>query len=160
MPDVDPSVFRQLCGRFATGVSVVTTADASGRPAGMTANSFTSVSLTPPLISVCIDHRADMHARLLVVPRFIVNILEQHQEALSRRFATDLDDKFSGVGYTRTDSGLPILDGTLAWIECERDALIEAGDHTIVLGRVLGGSAGEGLPLLYYRGGYFDLSHP
>ena len=160
MPDVDPSVFRQLCGRFATGVSVITTADARGRPAGMTANSFTSVSLAPPLISVCIDHRADMHAHLLAAPRFIVNILEQHQEALSRRFATDLDDKFSGVGYTRSDGGLPILDGTLAWIECERDTLIEAGDHTIVIGRVVGGGTGEGLPLLYYRGGYFDLSHP
>ena len=160
MHDVDPSVFRQLCGRFATGVSVITTTDAHGRPAGMTANSFTSVSLAPPLISVSIDHQAGMHAHLVAAPRVIVNILEQNQEALSRRFATDLDDKFSGVGYTRTDDGLPILDGTLAWIECEQHAAIEAGDHTIVVGRVVGGGTGEGLPLLYYRGGYFDLSHP
>ena len=160
MPDVDPSVFRQLCGRFATGVSVVTTADARGRPVGMTANSFTSVSLVPPLVSVSVDHRADMHDHLLVAPRFIINVLEQNQEALSRRFATDLDDKFSGVGYAVTDLGLAILNGALAWIECEHHATIEAGDHTIVIGRVVGGGTGDGLPLLYYRGGYFDLSHP
>jgi flavin reductase (DIM6/NTAB) family NADH-FMN oxidoreductase RutF len=156
MTDVDAAVFRQLCGRFVTGVTVITTADSEGRPAGMTANSFTSVSLSPPLISVNVDHQADMHRHLQQATRFAINILERGQEAVSRRFAGDHADKFLGVGYGRTDSGLPVLDGALAWLECERHAAFEAGDHTIVVGRVVGGGTRPGQPLLYYRGGYFE----
>lgn len=157
MTAIDPSLFRALCGRFPTGVIVVTALDASGRPVGMTANSFTSVSLAPPLVSVNVDHRADMHRHLTVAPRFAVNILERHQEALSRRFAEDHADRFEGVGYRPGDGGVPLLDGGLAVLECERHTCFEAGDHTIVVGRVVGGTAAEGRPLLYYRGGYASL---
>lgn len=157
MTPIDPSLFRALCGRFPTGVIVVTTLDAAGHPVGMTANSFTSVSLHPPLVAVNVDHRADMHRHLTVAPRFAVNILERHQEALSRRFAEDLGKRFEGVGYRRGDGGVPLLDGVLAVLECERHACFEAGDHTIVVGRVVSGVAAEGQPLLFYQGGYASL---
>ena len=157
MTSIEPSLFRALCGRFPTGVIVVTALDATGRPVGMTANSFTSVSLHPPLISVNVDHRADMHRHLTTASHFVVNVLERHQEALSRRFAEDHADRFDGVGYRAGELGVPVLEGVLAVLECERHTCFEAGDHTIVVGRVVGGAAAEGRPLLYYRGGYASL---
>lgn len=120
----------------------------------MTASSLASVSLVPPLVSVCVDHQAELHDAILAAPIFVVNILESAQEALSRRFADRHDDRFEGVGYHRSPEGLVLLDGALAYLECDHFAGHTAGDHTIVLGRVIGGSTGEGRPLLYYRGGY------
>ena len=158
MTDVDAAVFRQLCGRFATGVVIVTTSAEDGRPVGMTANSFASVSLDPPLVSVNVDQGADMHRHLARATHFAINILESRQEALSRRFAGEHADRFEGVGYRAGETGLPLLDGVLATIECDLCTRFEAGDHTIVVGRVIGGSTADGRPLLYYRGGYFDLA--
>ena len=157
MADVSPAMFRQLCGRFPTGITVVTTVARDGQLVGMTANSFTSVSLAPPLVSVNVDHAAEMHRHLLQAERFAVNILASGQEALSRRFASEEPDKFHGIGYRSGEAGLPLLDGALAVLVCERHASFEAGDHTIVVGRVVGGETAEGRPLLYYRGGYNDL---
>ena len=156
-PDAPPAAFRQLLGRFATGVAVVTTRAPDGRPVGMTASSLASVSLRPPLLSVSIDHAATIHAAILAAPAFVVNVLEESQEAISRRFAEDHPDRFDGIGYRLGDHGLVMIDGAHAWIECERHELVEAGDHTIVLGRVTGGTTGDGRPLLYYRGGYGAL---
>lgn len=156
MPPVDSAVFRQLCGRFATGVVVVTTAAEDGSPIGMTANSLASVSLEPPLVSVNVDHGADLRVHLLRAEHYAINILASDQEAVSRRFAGDRLVRFDG-GYRRGDHGVPLLDGTIAWIGCERHATFEAGDHTIVVGLVTGGAVGDGRPLLYYRGGYYDL---
>lgn len=156
MSDVDQSVFRQLCGYFATGVAVVTTTTPRRTPVGMTANSFSSVSLDPPLVSVCIDHQADMHRHLLEADRFVINLLESRQEALSRRFAEERADRFEGVGFRLNRDGIPVLEDTLATIECERHSSLQAGDHTIVIGRVVGGAPGSGRPLLFYRGGYVD----
>jgi flavin reductase (DIM6/NTAB) family NADH-FMN oxidoreductase RutF len=136
----------------------VTVARPDGRPAGMTASSLASVSLQPPLVSVCIDHEADLHQLIVSAPEFVVNVLESEQEALSRRFADPMEDRFDGVGYHRSPEGLVLLDDVLAHIECERHALLPGGDHTIVLGRVIGGNTGDGRPLLYYRGGYAALS--
>jgi flavin reductase (DIM6/NTAB) family NADH-FMN oxidoreductase RutF len=136
----------------------VTVVQPDGRPAGMTASSLASVSLQPPLVSVCIDHQADLHQLIVSAPEFVVNILESEQEALSRRFADPIEDRFEGVGYHRSPEGLVLLDGALAHIECERHALFPGGDHTIVLGRVIGGNTSNGHPLLYYRGGYATLS--
>jgi flavin reductase (DIM6/NTAB) family NADH-FMN oxidoreductase RutF len=157
MTNVDAAVFRQLCGRFATGVVIVTTLAEDESPAGMTANSFTSLSLDPPLVSVSVDHRADMHRHLARASRFAINVLERRQEALSRRFAADHPDRFGGVGYHPGTGGVPLLEGVLATIECESHARFEAGDHTIFVGRVVGGDTSEGHPLLYYRGGYYDV---
>ena len=154
---IDGAVFRELCGRFPTGVVVITTTMDDGRPVGMTANSFTSVSLDPPLVSVNVDHHAAMHRHMAGAKRFAINVLESRQEALSRRFAEEHPDRFDGVGYRLSEGGLPLLEGALAILECARHTAFEAGDHTIVIGEVTGGQVGEGRPLLYYRGGYYDL---
>ena len=154
---MNPAQFRELMGRFATGVTVLTVTGPGGRPLGMTASSLASVSLVPPLVSVCIDHEAELHDSILAAPVFVVNVLESRQETLSRRFADRHEDRFEGVGYHRSPDGLVLLDGALAHIECDRFASYPAGDHTIIIGRVIGGSTGEGRPLLYYRGGYGGL---
>lgn len=154
MPDIAPPEFRRLLGHFATGVTIITTVGADGAPVGMTASSLASVSLHPPLVSVCVDNEADIHPLLLDAPRYAVSILSDEQEALSRRFAEPNGDRFTGVGYTTTPDGLVLLDGALAHIECEAAGHHVAGDHTLFLGRVIGGAAHAGRPLLYYRGGY------
>ncbi len=161
MGTIDPYLFRQLCGRFATGVTVVTALDAGGMPVGMTVNSFASVSLEPSLISIAIVRSATMHPALLGATRFVVNILEAHQESLSRRFANGLPDRFEGVGFHRNVDNDILLDGALAHIVCEKFSEMAAGDHTIFVAQVIGGTAGEtGRPLLYYRGGYADIELP
>ncbi|HET8834502.1 MAG TPA: flavin reductase family protein [Gemmatimonadales bacterium] len=156
-PGVDPARFRELLGRFATGVTVLTVKDGAGRPVGMTASSLASVSLEPPLVSVCVDHSAELHDLIIAAPEFVVNVLESAQEELSRRFADRHEDRFDGVGYHLGPEGRIRLDGALAHIECERYATYAAGDHTIILGRVVGGEVHQGHPLLYYRGGYAAL---
>jgi flavin reductase (DIM6/NTAB) family NADH-FMN oxidoreductase RutF len=154
---VDPSQFRQLLGRFATGVSVLTTRGPDGRLCGMTASSIASVSLDPPLLLVSVDRQHDMHAALLAGERFVVNILAADQEVLSRRFALDQPNRFEGVGYREGRHGLPLLDGALATIECAKHAAVPGGDHTVFIGLVTGGEVTDRKPLLYYRGGYAQL---
>ncbi|MFL5403012.1 MAG: flavin reductase family protein [Gemmatimonadales bacterium] len=153
-PELDPAQFRQLLGRFATGVTILTVVTPDGRPLGMTANSLASVSLSPPLISVCVDREAEMHDAIFRVPDFVVNVLASHQETLARRFADKHEDRFDGIGYHLTPEGLILLGGALAHIECRRHAEFPGGDHTIVIGQVTGGTTNKGRPLLYYRGGY------
>ena len=152
--DVDPAQFRQLCGHFATGVVIITAAAKDGAPAGMTANSFASVSLTPPLVSINVDHAADFHPVMLQAEGYVFNVLSSAQEALSRRFASIEAQRFDGVGYKVDDRGFILLDGVVASIACVPHSRFEAGDHTVFVGRVIGGSATPGRPLLYYRGGY------
>jgi flavin reductase ActVB len=123
----------------------------------MTANSLASVSLHPPLISVCVDRDAEMHPVILQVSEFVVNVLSGEQETLARRFADKHEDRFEGIGYQLSPEGLVLLDGALAHLECHREAQYPAGDHTIVVGRVVGGSTSHGHPLLFYRGGYAAL---
>lgn len=154
MTDVSPDEFRALCGRFATGVAVITAAARDGNVAGMTANSFASVSLHPPLISVNVAESAEMHRVLGGASHFVVNILEARQEAISRRFAEDHSARFEGIGYSLNSRGIPVLDGTLATLECELVQWLDAGDHRIFIARVIGGEAREGHPLLYFRGEY------
>mgnify|MGYP002624216758 CR=1 FL=1 len=133
------------------------TFDADDRPAGMTVNSFSSVSLAPPLVAIAIDHAASAYEAVVRAERWTVNILESHQEALSRRFASLSAERFDGVGWRRGPDNELLLDGVLAHLVCVRHDAIEAGDHTVVFGRVTGGAAAEhGRPLLYYRGGYAD----
>ncbi len=151
---INPALFRQLMGRFATGVTVVTVMSPDGTPSGMTVNSLSSVSLDPPLVSICIDRGAVMHTALTGAPGFVVNILSSDQEAVSRRFAEDRPDRFDGVGYGLSSNGHPILDGVLAHLECTVHTSIEAGDHSVLLGQVVGGASGEGHPLLFYQGEY------
>jgi flavin reductase (DIM6/NTAB) family NADH-FMN oxidoreductase RutF len=158
LPAVEPAEFRQLLGRFTTGVCVLTARTADGRLQGMTANSLSSISLVPPLVLVSIDHRAAMHHTLTNCRAFAVNILSTGQEGVSRRFASDHEDRFDGVGYRESPRGLVLLDGALAHLEVERETCHEAGDHTLVIGRVVAGAAHEGRPLCYFRGGYAALA--
>ena len=154
---VAPAEFRRVLGHFATGVTIVTTCDSDGRPTGLTASAFTSVSLDPPLVLVCIDHKSQSHGPLVDGGRFAVNILSVDQEALSRKFATTRLDKFDGVAYRLSPLGLPILAEALAHLECVTVSTHVEGDHTILVGRVEDVSAGSGHPLLYYRGQYERL---
>jgi 3-hydroxy-9,10-secoandrosta-1,3,5(10)-triene-9,17-dione monooxygenase reductase component len=150
----DAARYRQVLGHFATGVTVVTTASA-GVPAGLSVNSFTSVSLDPPLVAFCVARTSSTWPRIQAVGVFCVNILGEDQEDLCRVFATSSADKFRGVGWRAAESGAPILAGALAWIDCSVEAEHAAGDHLIVVGRVLElGVAHEGRPLVFYRGGY------
>jgi flavin reductase (DIM6/NTAB) family NADH-FMN oxidoreductase RutF len=152
--DADPAQFRQLCGHFATGVVIITAANPDGSPAGMTANSFASVSLQPPLVSVNVDHASDFLPVMLEAEGYVFNVLSSAQEALSRRFAGNAAQRFDGVGYQVDDRGFILIDGVVATIACVPQSRFEAGDHTVFIGRVIGGSVAPGRPLLYYRGGY------
>ena len=155
MTPVDSSQFRQLCGRFATGVVVITASDRSGAHHGMTANSFTSVSLEPPLVSVNVERAASFHAVIGAATRWAINVLGADQEAVSRHFAGAEDHPF--LGYRSLPSGQVALDGAIAVIECEPFTRFEVGDHTVFVGRVQGGEVKDGRPLLYFRGGYHGL---
>ncbi len=154
---LDDSAFRAVLGRFASGITIVTVRDAAGGDHGMTVSAFTSVSLDPPLILVCVDRAATMHDHLHAASRFAVNVLALEQEALSRRFAESRDDRFDGVGYRRDLTGAALLDDALAHLECTTEARYEGGDHTIFVARVDAASARDARPLLYYRGGYAQL---
>jgi flavin reductase (DIM6/NTAB) family NADH-FMN oxidoreductase RutF len=154
---LDADRFRQLLGRFATGVSVLTARDARGEPQGMTASSIASVSLDPPLLLVAVDHANDMHDAMLGATHFAVNILAADQEALARAFAAEAPNRFDGVGYRENRRGIPLLNGALAHIECAKHAEVPGGDHTVFLGLVTGGEVTQRRPLIYYRGGYANL---
>jgi flavin reductase (DIM6/NTAB) family NADH-FMN oxidoreductase RutF len=152
---IETSEFRRVLGHWVSGVAVIAARAPGAQPCGLTANAVTSVSLQPPLILVCIDHAADSHDCIRDAGAFSVNFLASDQERLARRFAAwDLDQKFEGVAHSPGVTGAPILDDALAWVECRVHAVHPGGDHTIFVGEVVAGDAREGVPLLYYRGGY------
>lgn len=150
----DNRELRDVFGRFLTGVTIVTAYDAEGHPRGFTANSFTSVSLDPPLVLICIANQAASRETLSATSRFGVNILSESQRDLSTRFASPIEDKFKGADIVGPPGAAPLLANSLSCLDCARENMIEAGDHTIVIGRVLNFSTGPGLPLGYYRGTY------
>lgn len=123
----------------------------------MTVSAFCSVSLAPPLVLICIEKNASAYRCLTTSGEFVVNILSATQEPLARRFSTEGIDRFEGVGYTRVQSGIPVLDDVVAVIECRRTTLYDGGDHTIILAEVGAARVADGKPLLYYRGGYAQL---
>ncbi|GAB4448281.1 MAG: flavin reductase family protein [Chloroflexi bacterium OHK40] len=153
---IDEPLFRQVMGHFATGVTVVTTAH-HGRLSGITVSSFTSLSLRPTLVLICIDHRASSHAAIAEAGAFAVNILAEGQEYLSRRFASAEAEKFTAGTYELSPRGLPLLRGALARIECTLQSTLPGGDHSIFVGEVVAASCHDGRPLLYYRSGYHTL---
>jgi flavin reductase (DIM6/NTAB) family NADH-FMN oxidoreductase RutF len=152
---IDPDHFRAVLGHFATGVTVVTAADADG-PVGLTAQSFSSLSLDPPLVLLCPAKSSKSWPRIEAAGAFCVNVLADDQEDLGMGFARSGADKFAGVSHQYSPStGAPMLDGALAWIDCRLDAVHQGGDHLIVVGRVLDlGLADSGKPLLFFRGGF------
>ena len=151
----DSAKFRQVLGHFPTGVTVVTAAPA-GEPTGMAVGSFCSVSLDPPLVAFFPGHSSASWPRIKEAGAFCVNILADDQEDVSRRFASKDEDKYTGgIGWRPAASGAPVLDGVLAWIDCEIESITPAGDHDCVLGRVHDLDVGhDGGPLIFFRGGY------
>jgi flavin reductase (DIM6/NTAB) family NADH-FMN oxidoreductase RutF len=155
---VDSDAFRSALGRFASGVTVITACDTSGGDHGMTASAFCSLSLEPPLILVCIEKIATMHDAIVACSHFAVNVLTQKQEQTARRFAEVEGDRFEGVGFSRGVHSLPLIDDTLAVLECRRTTTYAGGDHTIVVGEVESAVwRDDERPLLYYRGGYAGI---
>jgi flavin reductase (DIM6/NTAB) family NADH-FMN oxidoreductase RutF len=153
-PSFDSAQFRQVLGHFPTGVTVVTAAAATG-PVGLAVGSFASVSLDPPLVAFFPDRGSSSWPLIESAGSFCVNILAEDQEVVCRRFAAKGDDKFAGLGWTPAGSGAPLLDGVLAWIDCDIESVTDAGDHFCVLGRVRDlAVAHDGAPLLFFRGGY------
>ena len=152
---IDPDTFRSVLGRFASGVTILTVREASGRDHGMTVSAFCSASLVPPLVLACVDRSADMHAILPTVTHFGISVLAEGQEALSRRFAELPAGRFEGIGYSRGESGVVLIDDAVAHLECRRLDRFDAGDHSAFLGQVERATTHDALrPLLYYRGGY------
>lgn len=149
--------FRRTMGLFATGVTIVTLLDDSGRPQGLTANSVTSVSLNPPLLLVCVDRAAVSFPSFKEGRGFAVNILREEQEELSRRFASRVEDKFEGVPYRQGVLGAPLLNDCLGYLECRIVQAYPGGDHVIFVGEVLRGETSDGRPLLFYQGEYTRL---
>lgn len=154
---IDPDLFRAVLGRFASGITIITVRDRDGRDHGMTVSAFASLSLDPPLVLVSIGNDATMAPVMATASSFTVNILSDQQEALSRRFAGKLDDRFADVPSARSLHGDVVLDDVLASLECRIAARHPAGDHVIVIGEVEAGHARDARPLLYYRGGYAQL---
>ena len=154
MRDLGPDRFRSVMGRFATGVTVVTATSPEG-PVGLTANAVCSLSLDPLLLLVCFDNEARTLPVVREAGRFGVNVLRSDQEALARLFASKAPerDKFAGVAHTGHD-GIPVIEGVLAWVGCRLERLIPGGDHTIGIGAVEAAEAGQGEPLLWFRGSY------
>ncbi|SFP64476.1 flavin reductase family protein [Sphingomonas rubra] len=154
-PAIDGATFRKVLGHYPTGVCVVTAIDGGGQPCGLTVGSFTSVSLDPPLVAFFPDKGSSSWPRIAAAGRFCVNVLGSGQEAVCRRFAARGADKFAGVSHRLSAGGSPILDGVIAWIDCALHAVHEAGDHYIVLGRVIELDIERaGRPLLFFRGRY------
>jgi flavin reductase (DIM6/NTAB) family NADH-FMN oxidoreductase RutF len=161
MTALDGREFRNALGWFATGVTVITTRSAEGELIGFTANSFTSVSLDPPLVLFSLNRQAQSLPIFEGCAHFAVNILAEHQAELSSRFATASHEKWQGVAVETWENGCPILADALANFECAVHAVHEGGDHRIFLGRVLRMQArNDGQPLLFSRGGYRRLGVP
>ena len=154
----DPRTLRDALGCFATGVTVVTCLDEAGRPAGLTVNSFTSVSLDPPLLLVCIHRQATSAGALTAAPCFAVNVLQTGQRPQSITFAARVNDRFGEAPWSCGEAGAPILEESLGVFECERFAVYDGGDHHILVGRVVKASFDSSMdPLLYFRGRYRRL---
>jgi flavin reductase (DIM6/NTAB) family NADH-FMN oxidoreductase RutF len=167
---LDTSQFRQAMGCFATGVTIITVAldgevhgevhgKAHGEVHGMTANAFASVSLDPPLVLVCVDHQASTHAHLYAKKRFGINVLSEGQRKISEYYARperthERAEAEAGARFDRTQHGTPVLQGSLAYLECRLHSAQDAGDHTIFIAEVEDIVVREGEPLLFFRGKY------
>ncbi len=152
---IESKRFRDVLGHHPTGVAVVTGRSADGKPAGLAVGSFTSVSLDPPLVAFLVDQSSSSWPKIRDGGVFCVNVLSAEQEHVCRKFASKADDKFAGVPWRDAGSGSPLLEGAVAWIDCDLYAVHEAGDHSIVIGHVRELDApNPSSPLLFFRGGY------
>jgi flavin reductase (DIM6/NTAB) family NADH-FMN oxidoreductase RutF len=153
----DPRALRNAFGAFATGITVITTRQADGTPRGFTANSFTSVSLDPPLLLVCLAKTAHSAEAFIQAPYFAVNILAEDQKAVSGLFASRAPDKFDQCAWRPGHADTPMIDGALAQFACANHQLVDAGDHLILIGRIEAFATTDSQPLGYFRGSYFSV---
>jgi flavin reductase (DIM6/NTAB) family NADH-FMN oxidoreductase RutF len=154
---IDPLLYRRTCAKFATGITVVTVADEHGRPHGVTVNSFSSVSLQPPLVLVSIDLKNSLLGHFISCTSFAINVLAEDQEPLSHRFASANENRFEGVSWSKAKSGSPLLDGAIAHLECSVARRFEVGDHTLLIGEVLRAGFHGGKPLVFFDSSYQRL---
>jgi flavin reductase (DIM6/NTAB) family NADH-FMN oxidoreductase RutF len=154
----DAKELRRVMGQFATGVTVITTRDAAGNLYGLTANAVTSLSLVPPLVVICVDRKAESFIHFYDSKRFVVNVLGEHQQDVSARFAKSGGEKFTGIAYRKGPSGTAILEGALAHLDCKIVATHEGGDHVIHVGEVEHAEVTGGPPLLFFQGQYRRLA--
>ena len=154
---LDTLGLRAVLGRFATGVAIITATTADQRPVGITVNSFTSVSLTPPLIMWCVARSAQSGAAFQNEAPFVVNVLNAGQADLARRFAGGGEDKFEGLGYGHNEEGVAVLHGCGARVDCVVDGRYPGGDHEIIVGRVLRYQQAAADPLIFYAGKFRTL---
>jgi 3-hydroxy-9,10-secoandrosta-1,3,5(10)-triene-9,17-dione monooxygenase reductase component len=153
MTGLDQARFREVLAHFATGMTIVTALE-DGEPVGFTCQAFAALSLDPPMVILAPSRSSTSWPRIAKAGAFCVNILEEHQEALSRTFAVSGGDKFDGVGWTPGVTGSPVLEGSLAVVECRLGDIFDGGDHELVTGHVVAMEIGEGGPLLFYRSGF------
>jgi len=145
--------FRHVMGHFATGVTILASRGPGGEPVGLTVNAFTSVSLDPPLILVCVHKEAEAHESILRSGHFGLSFLERDQEQLALTFAVaDPEERFKGMEVEAGPAGSPIIPGVMAWLDCRVEGSYPGGDHTIIVGRVVGCEAKDGDPLLFFKG--------
>ena len=152
----DPREFRIALGTFATGVTIVTTLHADGSPIGFTCNSFSSVSLSPPLVLWSLSLRSPNLSNFLQAPHFAVNILSCDQLALARRFSQPMPKKFEGVAYSPGSRGVPLIVDAAAHLECRNETRYYSGDHVIFIGHVLHYAWRDCEPLVFWRGRYIE----
>ncbi|WP_119307653.1 flavin reductase family protein [Cohaesibacter haloalkalitolerans] len=155
---IEATEFRQALGRFATGIAVVTTLGKDGEPLGLTVNSFNSVSLDPPLVLWSLDKSSLQLDGFKTSGFYGVSILSCEQEETSNLFAMIAEDRFEQTGWQARKTGAPMIDGALVQIDCTTEQIIDAGDHVILLGRVVDIAVKDGEPLIYYGGAYRDLA--
>jgi len=146
--------FKRAAGSFITGVTVVTTRSPDGELMGFTANSFTSVSLDPPLVLVCLHRNAPSLRAFRVGCGYAINVLSADQESISRHFARPSDDKFASVPYRIGAAGAPLIEGCIAHIDCSLEVAYDGGDHVILVGRVQNVATDDGSPLIFHRSRY------
>jgi flavin reductase (DIM6/NTAB) family NADH-FMN oxidoreductase RutF len=155
--DVDPGLMRRAMGQFATGVTVITTVTGNAEPVGCTVSAFSSLSLDPPLVLVCIGRDRRMHGPLTSGPGFTVNVLAHHQREVASVFARAGQDRFADLTVRPGRHGIPRIDGALAQIQCDLHGVLDGGDHAIVVGRVRQVDVAPGEPLLYSQGAFLDV---
>lgn len=155
---LDAAAFRAALARFASGVTVLTLRGADGRDHGMTATAFSSLSLDPPLVLVCVGQAASIAPAVAAATHFAIHLLSADQETLARRFSEKDTDRFEGISLQRGIGELPLLDGALARLQCRVRERHPGGDHQIVVGEVLNADAADGDPLLYYHSRYAKLA--
>lgn len=155
---IDPGRFKEAMSRFATGVTVVAGSE-DGHPVGFTCQAFVSLSIEPPYVAVAPARSSTTWPRIARAGTFCVNVLADHQEELGRRFAVSGGDKFAGVEWDPAPiTGSPVIRRSLAWVDCEVELVHDAGDHELIMGKVLDLGTGEGSPLLFFRSGFATVS--